>query len=403
MKARTIILLVLSILLLSAGAYAETVSGTCGEGLNWTFTNGALTITGEGAMADYSTSKKAPWKGYEVQTVEIGSGVISVGKQAFDSCTELTEVILPEGLSSIGPKAFYACTALTSVSVPNSVTDIGSYAFGLCEGLSQVTLSDSLSSIGDHAFYNCAGLSYICVPDSVTTIKNEAFAGSGLRNIRLSERLDTMGTAVFERCVRLEEIIWPASMKRVPLNTFFSSSINTFILQEGTTKIERNSFQSCEQLREIYLPVSLTMIDDYAFDGCSCLTDIYYAGTEQQKTSMTIVITNSVLTEATWHYAVSGDCARGIHHLQNGSCTNCHQSFDISGMTAVSLPEDLMELEAEALRGIDTQVIIVPAGCAKIGSCAFADCPNLQYVLLPEGVTLAADALSGTAAELLYR
>ena len=72
-------------------------------------------------------------------------------------------------------------------------------------------------------------------------------------------------------------------------------------------------------------------------------------------------------------------------------------------MTAVSLPEDLMELEAEALRGIDTQVIIVPPGCVRIGSCAFADCPNLQYVLLPEGGTLAADALSGTAAELLYR
>ena len=406
MKAKAIILLTALGVLMVSLCLAEAVSGTCGTGVTWTYSDGTLTISGEGEMANY-TKNKVPWAKYRetIQTVIVSQGVTAVGNHAFNSCVSLTAVTLPKGLTRIGAQAFYSCTSLPSISLPDALTDIGSYAFGMCEGLSEITLPDSLSSIGDHAFYHCSALSSFHMPDSVISIKEGAFAGSGLNNIRLSEKLDYMETGVFQECMNLNEITWPASMSSVPPGTFAGSSINVIILQEGTSKIEDRAFQACEALTEVYLPVSVTSIGDYSFDGCSNLKDVYYAGTEQQKNGMTkqSVTTNTKFYNATWHYAESGECARGIHHLQDGICQNCGRSFDISGMTVVQLPEDLTALEAEALRGTGAQAVIVPAGCTEIGSRAFADCPDLQYVLLPEGVALATEALSGTEAELLYR
>ncbi len=403
MKAKAIILLTALGVLMVSFCLAETVSGTCGTGVNWTYSDGTLTISGEGEMATYTAKNGAPWKELGVQEVVIEPGVTSVGAHAFDGCSGLTSVILPEGLTSVKASAFSGCTCLESITLPDSVTEVGNSAFGGCTALSQITLSESLESIGDYAFSSCTSLSSIYIPDSVTVIKGHAFAGSGLESIRMSDNIDTMGTYVFENCVQLAEITWPASMRRVPLYSFSCSSVSTIILQEGVNIIEEGAFHSCAQLTEIHLPLSLTRVIRNAFLECTHLTDIYYAGTEDEREIIEIGLDNDKLQSATWHYGASGECAIGIHHLVNGVCRSCHRSFDISGMTVVQLPEDLTALEAEALRGTGAQVVIVPAGCTEIGSRAFADCPDLQYVLLPEGVALATDALSGTEAELLYR
>ena len=48
----------------SITAFAADVidSGTCGEELTWELTDdGTLTISGIGAMPDYTNSEKAPW------------------------------------------------------------------------------------------------------------------------------------------------------------------------------------------------------------------------------------------------------------------------------------------------------------------------------------------------------
>ena len=408
MKAKAIILLtVLGILMVSVSCLAETASGDCGTRVTWTYSDGTLTISGEGEMANYTAVNGAPWEKSKVKTVVVEPGVTSVGAHAFNGCSGLTSVILPERLMSVKASAFYDCSSLESITLPDSVTEVGNSAFGECTALSQITLSRSLKSIGSSAFYDCSELSSLFIPDSVTSIHGYAFTNSGLRTIHLSDTLDNLGTNVFENCLQLEEIVWPSSMNFVPKNAFLYSSIRSITLPEGVTKIEEGAFNSTHLLSEIYLPISLNNIGNRAFCDCPNLKDVYYAGTEDEKAVLmkNTKMDNDGLTNENvyWHYGASGECAIGIHHLVNGVCRSCHRSFDISGMTVVQLPEDLTVLEAEALRGTGAQAVIVPAGCTEIGSRAFADCPDLQYVLLPEGVTLATDALSGTEAELLYR
>ena len=81
-------LLFLLVLLLTAttGAWAQTQweSGDCTVTLN----NGTLTVSGNGAMADYIQSDNRPWDGNkgDITSVVVESGVTSVGMAAFYFC-----------------------------------------------------------------------------------------------------------------------------------------------------------------------------------------------------------------------------------------------------------------------------------------------------------------------------
>lgn len=83
--------------------------------------------------------------------------------------------IIPNSVVSIGNNAFDKCSNLTNIIIPNSVTSIGNWAFNECSSLSSIKLSNSVTSIGNWAFYGCSFTS-IVIPDSVTHIIINAFA-----------------------------------------------------------------------------------------------------------------------------------------------------------------------------------------------------------------------------------
>ena len=112
---------------------------------------------------------------YNLTNVIIPDGVTTIGYYAFSSCSSLTSVTIPDSVTSIGYSAFSGCSSLTSVTIPDSVTSIGYSAFGSCYSLASITIPDSVTTIGDSAFYNCNSLTKVTIPDSVTTIGYCAF------------------------------------------------------------------------------------------------------------------------------------------------------------------------------------------------------------------------------------
>ena len=97
--------LVLAIGLCAACALADTISGTCGENLNWTLDDeGTLTISGSGAMASYQYATDSPWASLtsSIKTLIIEDGVTSIGNRAFCSLTQFTSISIPNSMTSIG-------------------------------------------------------------------------------------------------------------------------------------------------------------------------------------------------------------------------------------------------------------------------------------------------------------
>ena len=123
----------------------DPIKGTCGS-LKWTLDDdGTLTITGSGAMPDFTNESSAPWLAH---------------------ADSIKSVVIGDGITSIGSSAFYNCTALLSVTIPNGVTSIGDEAFCGCDSLTSVTIGDSVTSIGDDAFYDCQKLTIYGYKDS---------------------------------------------------------------------------------------------------------------------------------------------------------------------------------------------------------------------------------------------
>ena len=263
-----------------ADIYSTGQCGAEGSDVSWELNakTMALSISGNGAMADYASYSSVPWTSVHgkitsatiaegvtsvgsyafyncssMATVSIPAGVTSIGGSAFYGCSNLANVTIPDGLTTIGGGAFQNCAALTAITLPASVTSIGSSAFRVCSKLESITLPAGLTNIGDYAFYNCSSMATVNIPDGVTTIGGSTFYGcSNLTNVTIPDGVTTIGSSAFQNCAALTAITLPASV----------------------TSVGYQAFRSCSMLESITLPAGLTNIGSYAFYYCSMLAEV---------------------------------------------------------------------------------------------------------------------------------
>ena len=146
--------------LCSADLMADVVTWTSGD-VTATLDGNTLTISGQGAMADF-----------------LDEGDFSLWREGSYKYT-INEVIIEDGVTRIGNYAFADCWYLSSITIPSSVTSIGEYAFYNCKTLTSIEFPEggtsSLTSIGEYAFYNCEALASVTIPEGVTLIQGYAF------------------------------------------------------------------------------------------------------------------------------------------------------------------------------------------------------------------------------------
>ena len=125
-------------------------SGTMGN-LTWELScDSVLTISGKGAMPDYSGT--SPWDVHRnvIKTVNIGNGVTTIGDFAFSECQNLTFVFIPNSVTSIGSFAFWGCIRLTSTNIPNGITNIQMGTFQDCSSLTSITCNATTPPVLDY-------------------------------------------------------------------------------------------------------------------------------------------------------------------------------------------------------------------------------------------------------------
>ena len=201
---------VISGVFLSAQAFADVTSGTCGDNCTWEVDGTTVKITGSNdknnpaTMQDYSSSQNssgkwvttAPW-GAGVTSVQFDGYIGNIGAQAFVG-SNLTSVSIPDSVTTIGKSAFYGSSSIQSVDFGDNsqLQSIGRSAFYQNTSLQSVNFGENsqLQSIGDGAFWGNKTLDTLTIPASVTTIGRSAFEGS------------TIGTLIFEEETQLSSI-----------------------------------------------------------------------------------------------------------------------------------------------------------------------------------------------------
>ena len=114
----------------TSSSAAVVACGACGTNVVYSLTDdGTLTITGNGAMNNFTTSTPAPWQNYvsSITSVVVCEGITHVGNSAFIRHTSLNSVILPKSLVSIGEYVIYSST-VTTITIPENVVSIGKRA-----------------------------------------------------------------------------------------------------------------------------------------------------------------------------------------------------------------------------------------------------------------------------------
>ena len=188
-------------------AAATVASGKCGDSAKWKLdAEGTLTISGTGRMYDYEWpadrgGTTPPWLANKyrdsIRALRVEQGITYIGRCAFDSCGNLSDVTLPTSLRIIGQCAFNDCTALRSIQLPEGLTTIMEDAFNAA-GLVSITFPSTLGELRDGAFMNCEKLQSLRLPEGLTTIGNWAFyCNPNISSIYIPAPVTTIGEEAF--------------------------------------------------------------------------------------------------------------------------------------------------------------------------------------------------------------
>ena len=350
--------------------------GTCGENATWKLDeNGVLTISGTGDVYEHDR----PWQNLtsQIMSVEIESGITSIGYGAFAACTNLKSADIPNSVRSISYKAFAGCMDLKSITIPDGVQRINEYTFLDCISLETIDIPDTVTSIDLGAFSDCYKLTTVNYGGTVAewgsvniedgnyelysaNVKctDGVFTPHGTCGENITWVLDENGTLTISGKGDMENYNNPWHL--------YSSKITSVVIENGITSIGNYAFGDITNIKSVTLPNSLSRIGDYAF----CYS--YWLETITLPDSLTEI----------GDYAFS-NCTRlksivipeGVEFIGDGAFANCHS------IETVALPSSLTEIGAEAFDNCTgLKAIAIPAGVIRIGHGALSGCLRLETI-----------------------
>lgn len=282
--------------------------------LSWKLTKaGTLTISGNGAMPDFSSAEEHPWKenSSKIRKVVIEPGVTSIGDGVFLNSSVLS-VEIPTSVTAIGSNAFNG-SSIISVTIPSNVNTIGDSAFRKCANLSSVTVSDGVKAIEQNAFRACNSLKTIALPASIEKVGAAAFFECTdliSATFAPSDKQVALGDNLFSKCDYLMGVTLPKYANQMGAGMFMNCRrLSGVEIPKGIESIGESTFASCSGFTTVIIPDSVTRIERSAFQG-TALNNIYFAGTEAQWNSMWISpdLTN-IVSNAVKHYNYTTDIA----------------------------------------------------------------------------------------------
>lgn len=298
-----------------------------------------------------------------------GEIVTSIDSNAFSHKQNVTEIILPSSIEIIYRNAFQG-SGIENIFFSEGLKTISNEAFLECENLQSVALPDTLTEIGRYAFAYCTSLSTVTLisPDNQTmdTITFEDY--------------------VFSGCTNLEEVTLPW----------------------GITTLNA-TFLGCSNLKKVFIPDSVTELQYRAFDECDSLTDIYYAGTEEQWQNI-YIYNPDIIEDVTIHYNavkindgdISKDSEESAYNKGKEITVKENKVASVKLFTYEIKENDDIEGESDIayITGLNNDIsgeLVIPskikgAKVAVISERAFENCNGLTKIILPRYVNLIDDS-----------
>ncbi len=377
--------------------------------------DGSVTIIGDHAFY-----------GLSITEITIPSGVVSLGLNAFDSCTALTHITLPETLTTIGLYAFRNCPSLKTVIIlakdaKFSVVDntagkratfpftttvyayesaemkdyvknfqpiySGSLDGGEIGGKDSIQwrlIANDLEIIGYGEipdFSESAGAPWKPYSSSIQTVTisgdiSEIGAYSFYHCTALvrvticTEASLWVGTFAFAGCTNLQTVtVQEKEILHTIGDSAFAdcSSLRDFDFGEGLSRVESEAFKNCSSLTSVSFPNTVSFLGKRIFVGCTNLTSL------------------SIEEGSSWFHSENNLIMKwnDVGGVRNGRIV----VLACPGLKEVILPDDVTAIWEYAFADCTLlEKITLPQGLGTIKEGAFMDCTGLKKIILPESL-----------------
>lgn len=297
--------------------------------------------------------------------LDIPVGTTKIKDYAFWGFKGVQSIFIPATVTEIGPMAFTGSTRLTQISV-----DAANAQFGAYEGVlfnkdgtqllhypagkadETYTIPFSVISIADGAIRKCENLKNVIIGDNVTAIGMVNLCESNaLERVTIGKGVKRMGRYVLNvtpnlKIIEIKDIAAWCTMQIETFDSIFAAGAELYlngepltklVIPESVTTINKHTFWKCATINEVALHNKIEIIEEQAFFENTNLTDVWYIGSEAERSNLQIKEGNGSLTNAQWHYDA---CPVGAEHewiwvvdvpescgddgLQHEECTVCH-------------------------------------------------------------------------------
>ena len=328
--------------------------------------------------------------------VVIPNSVKKIGYSVFEECNNITTITLPflgstpEINNSTWPESSESLAHLFGGSDPESLknviltegTIIGRYSFYNCDNVNNIILPDSIKIIEQYAFYNCVSLSEIYLPNSIEIINEYAFQNCiNLKELAIPDNVLYIGHSILDGCVNLEYLSLPYLGSTLDKNDeSFSyvfgnlniSSNKDFIPENlkvvklsKENSIPSRSFMGCEFITDLYLPNTLKTVGYDAFDGCTNLTNVFYAGSIENW--CTIDFSNEIF-----------DKSNPMNYANHFYILD--QNNEYTEIKDLIIPKEVKNIKGSSFKGANFNTVYIPNTVESIDILSFESCTDIIFI-----------------------
>lgn len=335
---------------------------------------------------------------WDLQSVQLATGLLSIGSSAFELCSNLEEITLPQSVAKIGERAFSDCNQLTSVNIPNSITRIEDSTFSGCYNLAKVTLPSNLKEIGNSAFYYCANLNSIVIPDSVVSIEADAFSQcNGLTELTIPKIFGTGISYLFgasDRGSMLEIPLEKVTIKseNIPDYAFFYATRLKDVIANNANAIGEKAFYQCYSLENLD-SLAIESLGEEAFYGCGALSNVNLSDKLESVQNYTFSFCSSLMSvtlpsalksigDYAFQYCTNLSTIDGGNKLET---IGSYAFLQCESLSYVTFLDGLQQIGDYAYQGCRSLTSVeLPSTVNTVGRGAFSECESLTYMSLPE-------------------
>ena len=305
------------------------------------------------AVFEYLSDRNPP-----LDIVEMRDGYLKV--KLSEQCTQ-SEVVVPELYYGATVTALYCknVDSVESITVPSNVKTVEIYD---CPNLTELNLADGIERL---TVQSCDKLKSLVLP--ATTLMNTG--NKSIEHVTLADGTTT--ARLLSRFAQLKRITLPASMRTISDYAFRGCSYLTDIEFGGTVEIGAGAFMNCKSLERVTIPSGVQKIGSLAFSGCKSLAYAEFSANVavigERIFSNCFKLKNVVLPE--------------------GFTAINKRMFNRCGIEEIRIPDSVTVIGDGAFGNCNfLRRVYGMENVQSIGDEAFADCP-LEYIILPSSLS----------------